>query len=128
MEQLPGDPGAIDYFREKRLPAGIYGTPYQFRRIAGDWKSPGITIWTAGAQGVEMAAARCNASYAFAGGTVVMVQYYDWGFDTNYICPGSDGLLAHPEMHPLNGGPRGRTSSLGGRALPFWRAVPQLSN
>lgn len=120
--------GAIDYFKERRLPVGIYGTPYQWRLIAGTWASPGIPIWTAGAQGLAGAMARCTPAYAFAGGTVVMVQYYDWGFDTNYICPGSEALLAHPEIHPLNGGPRGRGSVLDGQLLPFWQVVPQVSN
>lgn len=119
---------ALDYFRAQRLPAGIYGTPYQWRLIAGNWQSPGIAIWTAGAQGVAMAASRCNAGYAFAGGTVVMVQYYDWGFDTNHICPGTETLFKHPEPHPIISGPRGRTSSHLGAQLRYWQALPMLSN
>jgi hypothetical protein len=119
---------AVDFFKQHRLPVGIYGTPYQFGLIAGEWKSPGIPIWTAGAQGVEAAAKRCTPAYAFAGGTVVMVQYYDWGFDTNYICPGSETLMRHPESHPLNGGPRGRTTQHLGAALQHWFVVPFVSN
>jgi len=120
--------GAVDYFRERGLPVGIYGTPYQWRIIAGTWQSPGIPIWTAGAQGVDMASERCTPAYAFAGGTVVMVQYYDWGFDTNYICPGTEEFFKHPELHPILDGPRGRTTSQGGAQLPYWHVVPLISN
>ncbi|MEO8540991.1 MAG: hypothetical protein ABI577_14720 [bacterium] len=120
--------GAIEYFKQRGLPVGIYGTPYQWRNIAGTWASPGIPIWTAGAQGIEMAASRCDPNYAFAGGVVVMVQYYDWGFDTNYICPGTEKLIKHPEPLPLAGGPRGRTGSLDGLGLPYWHVLPLVSN
>ena len=119
---------AIDYFKSRNLPVGIYGTPYQWGLIAGTWQSPGIPIWTAGAQGVEAASRRCTPAYAFAGGTVVMVQYYDWGFDTNYICPGTEALFKHPQAHPLVSGPRGRTTSHLGSQLHFWGVVPMLSN
>lgn len=120
--------GAVEYFKQRSLPVGIYGTPYQFRLIAGDWKSPGITIWTAGAQGIAMAASRCTPGYAFAGGTVVMVQYYDYGFDTNYICPGSEGLMKHPVQVPMDGGPRGRTDEVQGAQLHYWHVIPNVSN
>jgi len=119
---------AIDYLRQHGLPVGIYGTPYQWRIIAGTWQSPGIPIWTAGAQGVAMAATRCTPQYAFAGGIVAMVQYYDWGFDTNYLCPGSESLIRHPEPHPIVSGPRGRTTEHFGEQLHFWRVVPMVSN
>ena len=119
---------AVDFFRERGLPVGIYGTPFQWRNITWNWQSPGIPIWTAGAQGVEMAASRCTPAYAFAGGVVVMVQYYDWGFDTNYICPGTEAFFAHPEEHPILNGPRGRTAAQAGTVLPLWHVVPMLSN
>jgi len=122
--------GAVDYFKAQRLPVGIYSTPYQFNLIAGTWQSPGIPNWTAGAQGVEGAARRCTPAYAFAGGTVVMVQYYDYGFDTNYICPGTEHLFPHPQPNPWNGsnGPSGRTMEHLGSALRYWFVVPQVSN
>jgi hypothetical protein len=120
---------AVDYFKARGLPVGIYGTPYQWRLIAGGiWSSPGIPIWTAGAQGVAGAARRCEPSYAFASGTVVMVQYYDWGFDTNFICPGTESFFKHPEPHPPISGPRGRTTSHLGAALYYWHVVPMVSN
>src|SRR5688572_121570 len=68
--------GALDYFRQRNLKVGIYGTPYQWSLIAGSYTAPGVPIWTAGAQGIDAAARRCTPAYAFAGGTVVMVQYY----------------------------------------------------
>jgi len=120
--------GAIEYFKEKKLPVGMYGTPYQWGLIAGDWKSPGVPIWTAGAQGLSGAAARCTPSYAFAGGTVVMVQYYDLGYDTNYICPGSQLLFKHPEPYPVVIGPRGRTAQTQGKNLQYWQIIPLVSN
>ena len=120
--------GAVEYFKQRGLPVGIYGTPYQWRNIAGAWVSPGIPIWTAGAQGIDQAASRCNPNYAFAGGVVVMVQYYDWGFDTNYICPGSENLMKHPEPLPIAGGPRGRTTEMEGQQLQYWHVLPNVSN
>jgi hypothetical protein len=83
---------------------------------------------TAGVTGIEGAASLCRPGYAFAGGTVVMVQYYDWGFDSYYICPGSQSLIKHPEPLPIEGGPRGRTSAMGGVALPYWHVLPLVAN
>lgn len=99
--------GAIDYYRDHQLPAGIYGTPYQWGLIAGDFK-PGLPIWTAGAQGVAGAAKRCNdPAYAFAGGKVALVQYYDYGFDTNYECAHGHTqqgkVLPHRKIAPMVG-------------------------
>ncbi|MGE0602131.1 MAG: hypothetical protein AB7J35_16925 [Dehalococcoidia bacterium] len=120
---------AVDYFKARRLPVGIYGTPYMWNNIAGQiWKSPGIPIWTAGASGLAGAASRCNPGYAFAGGTVAMVQYYDFGFDTNYICPGTEAIFKHPVPHPLISGPRGRTTSYLGSQLGYWHIIPMVAN
>jgi hypothetical protein len=121
--------GAVDYFKSQRLAVGIYSTPYQYNLITGNWQSPGIPVWTAGAQGVEGAARRCTPSYAFAGGTVVMVQYYDYGFDTNYICPGTEHLFPQPQPNAWDGdGPPGRTIEHLGSQLRYWFVVPQVSN
>ncbi|MGH2609100.1 MAG: hypothetical protein ACRDHF_08420 [Tepidiformaceae bacterium] len=100
--------GAIWYYREHGLSAGIYGTPYQWGLIAGPY-APGLPVWTAGAQGMQSAAARCtDPRYAFAGGQVMMVQYYDFGFDTNYECP------------------HGHTQA--GKVLPHSKTVPMVAN
>ncbi len=120
--------GAIDYFKQRNLKVGIYGTPYQWGIIAGSYTSPGIPIWTAGAQGVDAAARRCTPAYAFAGGTVVMVQYYDWGFDTNYICPGTEHIFPYPQPHPPSVGPQGRGNAVLGQQFQYWHVVPMLSN
>ncbi len=99
--------GAVWYIREHGLPAGIYGTPYQWGLIAGPY-APGLPVWTAGAQGIQGAAARCtDPRYAFAGGYVAMVQYYDFGFDTNYECP-----HGHSQV---------------GKVLPYAKTAPMLA-
>ncbi|MBI2765958.1 MAG: hypothetical protein HYX53_08625 [Chloroflexi bacterium] len=120
---------AIDYFKEKKLPVGIYGTGYQWGIIAGPY-APGLPIWTAGAQGLDGAAMRCMSPTAgFAGGTVKMVQYYDFGFDTNYMCPAGHPLSMFPIADPLGRvGPSGRSVAPSGAQLPYWRALPMLSN
>jgi hypothetical protein len=90
--------GTIDYFKERGLPAGIYSTPRQWRTIAGPY-APGLVNWTAGAQGIEGAAARCfDPAYAFGGGQVLLVQYYDYSLDTNYACPNGStyGTVSQP--------------------------------
>jgi len=120
--------GAVDYFKERHLPVGIYGTPYQFRLIAGGWTSPGIPIWTAGAQGHEAARNRCSPGYAFAGGTVVMTQYYDYGYDTNYICPGAERLMPMPVHYTPEIGPPRRSTAPDGAVLPHWQVVPLVAN
>ena len=97
--------GAIFYYQEKGLPAGIYGTPYQWGLVVGDYK-PGLPVWTAGAQGVAGAAVRCSSpAYAFAGGKVALVQYYDYGFDTNYECPHGHGEKLFRRVLPMLSNP-----------------------
>ncbi len=120
--------GTLDYFKEKKLPVGVYGTPRQWKIIAGPYV-PGVPVWTAGAQGIEMAASRCaDASFAFAGGSVRMVQYYDYGFDTNYACPGGHPLTLFPRPDPLGRpGPSGRSLSPSGSPLPRWQVIPMVA-
>ena len=97
--------GAVFYYEEQGLPAGIYGTPYQWGLVAGDYK-PGLPVWTAGAQGVAAAALRCSSpAYAFAGGKVALVQYYDYGFDTNYECPHGQGEKLFKRVLPMLSNP-----------------------
>jgi hypothetical protein len=121
--------GTIDFFRERKLPLGIYGTPRQWRIIAGPY-APGLPIWTAGAQGVDEAARRCtDPAYAFAGGVVKMSQYYDYGFDTNYRCPGGHPLGQFPLPDPFGrAGPAGRSLSPAGAPLPHWRIVAMVTD
>jgi hypothetical protein len=57
----------------------------------------------------------------------VMAQYYDYGYDTNYICPGTEALFPHPDLHPMLNGPRGRGVSAA-MPLPRWVVVPMVAN
>ncbi|MFN0146231.1 MAG: hypothetical protein ACKVT1_06960 [Dehalococcoidia bacterium] len=120
--------GTIDFFSERRLPAGIYGTPRQWRIIAGEY-APGLPVWAAGAQGIDQALSRCSPASAFAGGTVVMVQYYDFGFDTNFRCPDGHLAAAFPLPDPFGrAGPSGRSISPGGDILAHWLVVPMVTD
>lgn len=121
--------GTLEFFRERALPVGIYSNTRQWRIIAGPY-APGGPIWTAGAQGIDEAAARCtDRSFAFAGGTIAMSQYYDFGYDTNFRCPDGHPQTAAPLPDPLGRpGPSGRSGGLGANALPFWRPVAMLAN
>jgi hypothetical protein len=121
--------GTVEFFRERKLPVGIYSNTRQFRIIAGPY-APGGPIWTAGAQGIDEAAARCSdRSFAFGGGTIVMNQYYDFGYDTNFRCPDGQPQTAFSLQDPLGRqGPYGRSGGAGGQVLPFWRPVAMLSN
>jgi hypothetical protein len=121
--------GVIDFLRERNLPAGIYSTPRQWRIIAGSY-APGLPAWTAGAQGIDDAARRClDPSYGFGGGSVRLVQYYDFGFDTNYLCPAYRAAKVFPADDPFGRlGPVSRTRSPAGAALPYWQVIPMLAN
>ena len=121
--------GAIDFFKERSLPVGIYGTALQWRTIAGNY-SPGLPIWVAGASGIEQASGRCtDSSVRFAGGTVRMVQYYDFGFDTNFACPNGHPLSQFPIADPFGrNGPSGRSFAPSGAELRHWQALPMLSS
>lgn len=118
----------LDFFRQRSLPVGIYSTPRQWRIIAGQF-APGVPVWTAGARGIDDARRRClDPAYAFAGGTVVLSQYYDHGFDTNYACPDGHPIAQFTD-EDLYGreGPKHRSLSLEGTVLPHWDALPLLS-
>ena len=119
----------LDFFKERRLPVGLYSTPRQWRIIAGTYV-PGVPVWTAGAQGMEDARRRCSdPSYAFAGGTVKLSQFYDHGLDTNFACPSGHLVAQYPFPDPYNRtGPHNRSLSLAGSVLPHWQPVPMLSS
>ena len=88
--------GAIDGLRSMGVAPGIYSTALQFPRIAGSLTFPGLPVWVAGADYVTgdaySATSFCtDPGYAFAGGTVAMVQYgYVSGppaqYDPDYAC------------------------------------------
>ncbi|HEX6030057.1 MAG TPA: hypothetical protein VFY90_01420 [Tepidiformaceae bacterium] len=83
--------GFIDGIRAKgKTVAGVYSTSYQWGRITGGWVPqggldnwvpvPDIENWPADAE------ATCRTTTAFAGGSVVMLQWWDQ-YDENYACP-----------------------------------------
>ncbi len=127
--------GVVDFMKEKRLPTGIYGTPYQWRLIAGTAYNPRVPIWTAGAQGPDQAVQRCTDKYAFGGGQVQMVQYETYGFDSNYICPGTELHLSHMLNSYTSGaqGPASRgtavvTAASASARFPFWTVIPGITS
>jgi hypothetical protein len=76
--------GAIEGLRAQGLSVGIYSTSYQWTVIAGSF-SPGLPVWAAGASDHVDAPGHC-ARGAFGGGTVVLVQHPNSGFDGNVAC------------------------------------------
>jgi hypothetical protein len=101
---------------------GIYSTP-RWRIIAAGYARglPGLP----GTGDLE-AVARCfDPAYAFGGGAVRMVQYYDYGFDTDYACPPYRPSQVYPAARP---GPPGRSLSPTGASLPYWQHTPMLAN
>jgi hypothetical protein len=119
----------IDFFKERNLPLGVYSNSRQWGIIAGPY-APGLPVWSAGAQGINNAAARCHdPSFKFAGGEVHTVQYYDHGFDTNYLCPGGHSIAQYPPADPWGRiGPHSRSIALTGVVLPHWWAIPLLAS
>jgi hypothetical protein len=80
--------GAVDYLESKGVQRiGFYSTPYQWHRITRSSQAfADYPAWHAG--GVTLAGAKAKCSErAFTGGTVVMTQFFDGGFDANYRCP-----------------------------------------
>lgn len=120
--------GTLDFYRERRLATGVYSTPRQWRIIAGTFQHH-VPVWTAGAQGIGEAAGRCNnPDYAFGGGAVQIVQYYDYGFDTNFTCPNGHPLSKFPLADPIGrSGPYGRSLGPSGQVLPVLRVIPMVS-
>jgi hypothetical protein len=79
--------GAIDGLTEAGMGAGIYSTPYQFRKIMGD-EQPGVPVWAAGAPSPDSVGDYC-ANRGFGGGPVALVQLLPQQFDQNVACPGA---------------------------------------
>jgi hypothetical protein len=79
--------GALTYFRNSNLTAGVYSTAYQWAKITGGYlPSPPPPIWIAGTANRAQAAAFCSDSTkAFAGGTPWLVQYVTT-LDEDYAC------------------------------------------
>jgi hypothetical protein len=86
---------AIEGYREYLLDSGvdaaaigIYSTPLQWTTIAGG-NAPGWSVWIAGARAEKTASQFCDSS--FAGGEVLLVQYFAKGYDGNLVCGGDSG-------------------------------------
>ncbi|MGE0600038.1 MAG: hypothetical protein AB7J35_09780 [Dehalococcoidia bacterium] len=87
--------GVLDYFDSVSLAVGIYGTSYQWGLLtAGYMPLISRPLWVAGAETMEEALGRCeDASFAFAGGEIWMVQYPEGGFDGNVRCSRAPGRV-----------------------------------
>jgi hypothetical protein len=77
--------GAIDYLRSQGRTLGVYSTAKQWGELLGSF-SPGLPNWVAGAPDSDTAPSYCDASHAFGGGTVWLVQYPSGDFDADYAC------------------------------------------
>ncbi|MGE3855537.1 MAG: hypothetical protein AB7G21_01120 [Dehalococcoidia bacterium] len=114
--------GAIDFLQTQGVPVGIYSNPAQWQTIAGSY-SPGLPVWTTMANTAAEAPAMCWKG--FGGGQVVLVQYIEGGFDTNYACRNED-RVPPPPIPPL--GPAGTIATIAadGDCLRV-RALPSLT-
>jgi hypothetical protein len=68
---------------------GLYSTASQWASIAGAVTAGpllGRPTWLAGATGIGPARRSCDLPPLTDGGTVVMVQFVDGGFDRDYVC------------------------------------------
>lgn len=77
--------GAIEYLKATGHRVGIYSTPRVWNLLMGSY-APGVPVWTAGADDLQTAPARCSSAYAFGGGQVLMVQYVSEHLDANFSC------------------------------------------
>ncbi len=77
--------GAVEYLQATGHTVGIYSTPRVWGLLMGSYM-PGLPVWTAGADDLQVAPDRCSAGYAFGGGPVIMVQYVSEHLDANYSC------------------------------------------
>lgn len=78
--------GAVDTLRHtSRIAVGIYSNGYQWHRIVGTLPVSGAPAnWVAtGSPSAENASAHCGIG--FSGAPVWFVQYFQGGFDTNYV-------------------------------------------
>jgi len=64
---------------------GIYGTSFQWNKIAGAY-APGLPIWVAGAQNRTEAPGFCDPAHNFAGGTAWLAQYPNPPYDGDFGC------------------------------------------
>jgi hypothetical protein len=77
--------GNIAALQNAGATVGIYGTSFQWGKIAGTY-APGLPIWVAGAQDLSQAPGFCDPSHNFAGGTAWLAQYPNPPYDGDYGC------------------------------------------
>jgi cell division septation protein DedD len=91
--------GAHAFFALSGLTVGVYSTNYQWNLLMGSY-SPGLPVWYATAAGYAGAPAYCANFYDFAGGGVLLVQYYGGDFDADYACDGAQPVTPAGTVTP----------------------------
>lgn len=80
--------GAVDYLESVGAASvGFYSAPNMWNAITGGTDAfAAYPSWHAGARTLRGAKANCGDP-SLTGGDLVMTQYFDKGFDANYLCP-----------------------------------------
>jgi hypothetical protein len=78
--------GAIDALTQRGYSVGIYSSIDQWAQIVPDGYRPGVPTWLAVVGDAASAGSLCSPGHSLTGGPVLMVQYDDHGFDSDYIC------------------------------------------
>ncbi len=83
--------GALDYFADQHIAAGIYSMHDQWTEIMGDYKpvmrdGSKLQNWVATPTSGRRAPGYCSSDYAFGGGEVRLVQYIEGSYDISYAC------------------------------------------
>jgi hypothetical protein len=87
--------GAIDELRSKGFAPGVYSSADQWEPIVGGFR-PKANTWLAVVGSQATAPGFCTAS--LTDGPVLMVQYDDHGFDSDFACPtGVADLITIPD-------------------------------
>lgn len=88
--------GAVDAAAEAGIGAGIYSTPYQYGKIAGN-EPLNIPVWSAGADGLGNVAKYC-AERGFGGHPATLIQLLPGQYDPNVACPGAGPMSRYFRM------------------------------
>jgi hypothetical protein len=78
--------GAIDAVTARGNAVGIYSSVDQWWQIIGDAYRPNVATWLAVVGDAGMAPSLCSQQHSLTKGPVLVVQYDDHGFDSDYIC------------------------------------------
>lgn len=78
--------GGIDAITTRGRAVGIYSSADQWAQIIGEGYRPNVATWLAVVGDSGMAPSLCSQQYSLTSGPVLMVQYDDHGFDSDYIC------------------------------------------